>query len=67
MARHQTLLVTFEEPIHEDDLKAWIQAIQLLDGVAGVEPGEVSNHAIHAARMQLRSDAYEAWAEVFGI
>ena len=66
-ARHQTLLVTFDEPIREDDLQTWINAIRLMDRVVDVEPAEVGNLELHAARMQLRDDAYDAWKDVFDL
>ena len=57
-SRYDTLTVTFEEPIREDDLQVWIDAIRLMDKVESVEPGRVDDLAKHKAKRELRQELF---------
>lgn len=58
-SRYNTLTVTFEEPIREDHLQAWVDAIRLMDKVESVEPGRVEELAKHKAKRELQRELFE--------
>lgn len=57
-SRYDALTVTFEEPIREDDLQAWITAISLMDKVESVEPGRIDRIAKHKAKQELIEELF---------
>ena len=57
--RYDTLTVTFEEPIREDDLETWLDAIRLMDKVDMVEPGRIDGLAKEKAKRELRDELLE--------
>lgn len=65
MARHDTITVTLEEPLDEEYVERLCRAIEMHDGVAAADPGEVDNAAMLAARHQLRGEALDAVRGVF--
>lgn len=58
-SRYDTLTVVFEGPIREDDLQAWIDAIQLMDKVQAVEPGRVDRIEKMKAKQELRRELFK--------
>lgn len=62
-SRYQSLTVTFDEPIREDDLETWIRAIYLLDKVVDVEPESIDNLAKHQAKRELRKELQDLLSE----
>lgn len=65
MTRHNTITVTLEEPLDEEYVEELCTAIEMIDGVTDAEPGTVNNLELHAAKQQLRGDAFEAIDSVF--
>jgi len=58
-SRYDTLTVTFKEPIREDDLENWIQAIYLMDKVESVEKDAVNDLEKHKAKRELQDDLWD--------
>ena len=58
-SRYEAITVTFEEPIREDDLQVWIDAIRLMDKVQAVEPGRVDRIEKLKAKRELRQELFK--------
>lgn len=65
MSKFDTITVTLDEPVHDEDIEHWLNAIRMLDNVADVEAGSVDDMEYQTARTRIRGEVYEALDEVF--